>query len=57
MARYGGWNDNGEVAWPHLEFKHSGSQLPAPGLVEEQTACLVVRDHNGQAFAYVHFEH
>jgi hypothetical protein len=27
-----------------------------PWSVEEQTACFVVRDHNGQALAYVYFE-
>jgi hypothetical protein len=27
-----------------------------PWTVEEQPACLVVRDHNGQALAYVYFE-
>jgi hypothetical protein len=30
--------------------------FPAPWTVEEQDACLVVRDHNGQALAYVYFE-
>jgi hypothetical protein len=25
-------------------------------VVEEQDACFVVRDHNGQALAYVYFE-
>jgi hypothetical protein len=28
----------------------------ALGLVEEQDACFVVRDHNGQALGYVYFE-
>jgi len=32
------------------------SQIPAPWSVEEQPACFVVRDHNGQALAYVYFE-
>src|SRR5262249_59377709 len=27
-----------------------------PWSVEEQHACFVVRDHDGQALAYVHFE-
>jgi hypothetical protein len=27
-----------------------------PWSVEEQSACFVVRDHNGQALAYVYFE-
>jgi hypothetical protein len=30
--------------------------LPLPAaVVEEQSACFVVRDHNGQALAYVYF--
>jgi hypothetical protein len=31
-------------------------RFPPPWSVEEQTACFVVRDHNGQALAYVYFE-
>jgi hypothetical protein len=27
-----------------------------PGLSKSQEACFVVRDHNGQALAYVYFE-
>jgi hypothetical protein len=27
-----------------------------PWSVEEQSACFVVRDHNGQALSYVYFE-
>ena len=27
-----------------------------PWSVEEQPACFIVRDHNGQALAYVYFE-
>jgi hypothetical protein len=34
----------------------SGRRFPQPWSVEEQTACFVVRDHNGQALANVHFE-
>jgi hypothetical protein len=30
--------------------------FPLPWIVEEQDACFVVRDHNGQALAYVYFE-
>jgi hypothetical protein len=29
---------------------------PAPWSVEETAACFVVRDHNGQAVTFVHFE-
>jgi hypothetical protein len=34
----------------------SQSRFPPPWSVEEQAACFVVRDHNGQALAYVYFE-
>ena len=31
-------------------------RFPPPWSVEEQEACFVVRDHSGQALAYVYFE-
>ena len=31
-------------------------RFPAPWSVEEQSTCFTVRDHNGQALAYVYFE-
>jgi uncharacterized protein (DUF2249 family) len=31
-------------------------RFPPPWSVEEQEACYVVRDHNGQQLAYVYFE-
>jgi hypothetical protein len=31
-------------------------RFPPPWSIEEQTACFVVRDHNGQALAYIYFE-
>ena len=31
-------------------------RFPPPWSVEEQAACFVVRDHNGQHLAYVYFE-
>jgi hypothetical protein len=31
-------------------------RFPAPWPVEEQAACFIVRDDNGQALAYVYFE-
>jgi hypothetical protein len=31
-------------------------RFPPPWSVEEQDACFVVRDHNGQQLAYVYFE-
>jgi len=33
-----------------------GRRFPPPWSVEEQSACFVVRDHNGQQLAYVYFE-
>jgi hypothetical protein len=32
------------------------SRFPPPWSAEEQPACFVVRDHTGQALAYVYFE-
>ena len=34
----------------------SARRFPPPWSVEEQDACFVVRDHNGQQLAYVYFE-
>ena len=31
-------------------------RFPPPWSVEEEEACFVVRDHNGQALTYVYFE-
>jgi hypothetical protein len=31
-------------------------RFPPPWSVEELDACFVVRDHNGQALAYVYYE-
>jgi len=31
-------------------------RFPPPWTVEEQDACFVVRDHDGQQLAYVYFE-
>jgi hypothetical protein len=31
-------------------------RFPPPWTVEEQEACFVVRDHNGQQLAHVYFE-
>jgi hypothetical protein len=31
-------------------------RFPPPWSIEEQSACFVVSDHNGQALAYVYFE-
>ncbi|MFZ0150025.1 MAG: hypothetical protein WBG18_13140 [Xanthobacteraceae bacterium] len=32
-------------------------RFPPPWSIEELDACNVLRDHNGQALAYVYFEH
>jgi hypothetical protein len=34
----------------------SARRFPPPWPVDETTACLIVRDHNAQALAYVYFE-
>ena len=39
--------------WADDKPKHWGGP---PLSVEEESACFVVRDHNGQALAYVYFE-
>ena len=39
-----------------LENQIPERRFPPPWSVEELEACLVVRDHNGQALAYVYFE-
>jgi hypothetical protein len=31
-------------------------RFPPPWTAEETEACFIVRDHNGQALAYVYFE-
>ncbi len=31
-------------------------RFPPPWSVVEQPACFVVRDHNGQAIAYIYYE-
>ena len=31
-------------------------RFPPPWSVEEEEACFIVRDHNGQALAYVYYE-
>jgi hypothetical protein len=46
-----------------MSGKQSGKQhdpsprrFPPPWTVEQQAACFVVRDHNGQQLAYVYLE-
>ena len=34
----------------------SPCRFPPPWSIEEQEACFTVRDENGQALAYLHFE-
>jgi hypothetical protein len=31
-------------------------RFPPPWSIEEHPACFIVRDHNGQALAYLYFE-
>jgi hypothetical protein len=33
-----------------------GRRFPPRWFVEKTGACIIVRDHNGQALAYVYFE-
>jgi hypothetical protein len=44
------------LPWLVATVLHDGRDFPPPWSVEEQSACFVVRDHNGQQLAYVHFE-
>ncbi len=32
------------------------TKLPLPWFAEETESCFIVRDHNGQALAYIYFE-
>ena len=41
---------------PSRGHKLEPRRFPPPWSVEELEACFVVRDHNGQALAYVYFE-
>jgi len=40
----------------HGPAEESNRRFPPPWFLEEQEACFVVRDHNGQQLAYVYFE-
>jgi len=40
----------------HACFVMPARRFPPPWSVEELDACFIVRDHNGQALAYVYFE-
>jgi hypothetical protein len=35
---------------------YAGRRFPPPWSIEEQAACFIVRDHNGQQLGYVYFE-
>jgi hypothetical protein len=39
-----------------LATKRTDRRFPPPWFVEQQSACFVVRDHNGQQLAYAYFE-
>ncbi len=43
---------------PAIEMTTSDQprSFPAPWFAEETDACFIVRDHNGQALAYVYFD-
>ena len=41
---------------PEMTPPRPARRFPPPWSAEETDACFIVRDHNGQAFAYVHFE-
>ena len=51
MSAFGGKADIANL-WVHALATASRR----PGSVEEQPACFVMRDHSGQALAYVYFE-
>ena len=44
-----------DLLWGWVDYRPKDWSGP-PCSVEEESACFVVRDHNGQAFAYVYFE-
>jgi hypothetical protein len=44
------------LTWPCREELLNARRFPPPWTVEEQDACFIVRDHGGQALAYVYFE-
>jgi hypothetical protein len=37
-------------------MKESARRFPPPWTVEETALCFIVRDHSGQALAFVYFE-
>ena len=41
---------------PEMTPPRPARRFPPPWSVEETDACFIVRDHNGQALAYVYFE-
>jgi hypothetical protein len=41
---------------PEMTPPRPARRFPPPWSAEETDACFIVRDHNGQALAYVHFE-
>ncbi len=44
------------VGSQNFPTRPSARRFPPSWSVEEQDACFVVRDHNGQQLAYVYFE-
>jgi hypothetical protein len=61
-AKTGSGNNTGNIL--QISFSHAvnrspptdGNPPPPPWFAEETDACFVVRDHNGEALAYVYFE-
>jgi hypothetical protein len=49
------WRACGEQGEPHPKFLVP-RRFPPPWSIDELEACFVVRDHDGQALAYVYFE-
>ena len=46
----------GDVTEVSLALRMRVRRFPPPRTAEETDACFIVRDHNGQALAYVYFE-
>jgi hypothetical protein len=41
---------------PEMTPPRPARRFPPPWSIEETDACFIVRDHNGQALAYVYFQ-
>ena len=54
--KYAPLDETDKPFWLGAAPMPSPHRFPPPWSVEEQDACVVVRDHNEQALAYVYFE-